>query len=71
MKWSKILHGIAALAGLVGLAVMVLWWIALARAEGLSSMFTPEHMYDDARILFLASIAFGVGALIHLRGERK
>jgi len=34
-------------------------------------MFTPEHMYDDAQILFLASIAFGIGTLIHLWSEKK
>jgi len=71
MKWSRILHAIAALTGIVGAASVVLWWVALARTEGLSFMFTPEHMYDDAQILFLASIAFGIGTLIHLWGEKK
>lgn len=71
MKWSPILHGIAAVTGVVGAGVVVWWWITLARTEGFSFMFTTEHMYDDARILFLASIAFGIGTLIHMKLERK
>jgi len=71
MKWSPILHGVAAFTGIAGAGVVILWWVTLARIDGLSSMLTPEHMYDDARILFLASIAFGIGALIHMKLEKR
>ncbi len=71
MNWSKLLHAIAAVTGIVGAGALVWWWVALAQDEGFSFMFTPEHLYDDARILFLASIAFGIGALIHSQKGRK
>jgi len=71
MKWSPILHGIAAVAGVMGLLVLIGWWIVLGIQTGFSTMFSPEHMYDDAIALLLVSIAFGIGALIHQRQERK
>ena len=69
MKWSSILHGIAAISGVLGLLVLVMWWIALLR-EG-TSLFSAEHLYDDATVLLLLSIAFGIGTLIHQNQERK
>ena len=69
MKWSPILHGVAAVSGVVGLLALVMWWIALLR-EGVSP-FSAEHLYDDAIALFLLSIAFGIGTLIHQRQERQ
>ena len=69
MRWSPILHGIAAISGIVGLLVLVIWWIALLR-EG-TSPFSTEHLYDDATVLLLLSIAFGIGTLIHQNQERK
>ena len=71
MKWSKILHGVAAISGVAGVLVLLLWWIVLARANGLSLMFTPEHLYDDARALLLVSIAFGIGTIIHQHTEKR
>ena len=71
MKWSPILHGIAALTGVVGAAIVIGWWIVLAKTVGFSTMFSPEHMYDDAVVLLLVSIAFGIGTLIHQRQERQ
>ncbi|MCH6559621.1 hypothetical protein IH799_04615 [candidate division KSB1 bacterium] len=69
MKWSPILHGVAAISGVVGLLVLVMWWIALLR-EG-ASPFSAEHLYNDATALLLLSIAFGIGTLIHQNQERK
>jgi len=71
MKWSPILHGIAAIAGVSGTLILIGWWIVLAKTTGFSTMFSPEHMYDDAIALLLVSIAFGIGTLIHQRQERK
>lgn len=71
MKWSPILHGIAAITGVVGAATVIGWWIVLAKTVGFSTMFSPEHMYDDAVVLLLVSIAFGIGTLIHQRQETK
>lgn len=70
MKWSPILHKVAAVSGVVGLLALVMWWIALLR-EGTTSPFSAEHLYDDAIALFLLSIAFGIGTLIHQRKERQ
>jgi len=67
MKWSPLLHGIAAVSGVLGAIALVVFWIASAN-EGMS-MFSSEHAYRDALVLFLASIAFGIGALIHQRLE--
>ena len=69
MKWSPILHGVAAISGVVGLFALVMWWIALLR-EG-ASPFSAEHLYNDATALLLLSIAFGIGTLIHQNQERK
>jgi len=71
MKWSPILHGIAAISAIVGFLVLIMWWIALAMRDGFSTMFSPDHLYDDARILLLLSIAAGVGTIIHQLQERK
>ena len=68
MKWSPLLHGAAAVFGIVGFLALIMWWIVLAR-EG-ASPFSSEHLYDDAIALLLCSIAFGIGALIHQRQER-
>ena len=70
MKWSPILHGIAAVTGVVGAGTVIGWWIVLAKTAGFSTMFSPEHMYDDAVVLLLVSIAFGIGALVHQNQER-
>ena len=69
MNWSPILHGVAAISGVVGLLALVMWWIALLR-EG-ASPFSAKHLYDDAIAFLLLSIAFGIGALIHQQQERK
>ena len=70
MKWSSILHGIAAIAGVFGVLALFSFWFGLATG---STFFgnTPEHAYDDAVELLLVSIAFGVGTLIHLQQEKK
>jgi len=68
-KWSPILHIIAMVTGIAGALALVVFWIAAA-SEGVN-MFSSEHAYKDAVGLLLVSIAFGIGALIHLKEERK
>ena len=68
MKWSPILHGIAAVTGVVGLLSLLGFWIAAWNAG--VNPFSPAHLYDDAIALLLVSIAFGVGALVHMRKEK-
>ena len=68
MKWSPILHGIAAISGILGFLALVIWWVMLFR-EGVSP-FSAEHLYDDAIVLLLLSIAFGIGALVHQQKEQ-
>lgn len=69
MKWSPILHGVSAIAGILGVLSLIASWIAWIQGSflGLSS----EHLNLDAGVLFLASIAFGVGTLIHQNQEKK
>jgi len=69
MKWSPILHGVAAISGVVGFLALIGWWIILWK-QG-SSPFSAGHLYDDAIALFLLSIAFGIGTLIHQRAEKE
>ena len=67
MKWSKILHGISAITGIVGLLALIGAWIATWSGSFIG--MNEQHLFNDAISLFLASIAFGVGTLIHLKGE--
>ena len=68
MKWSPILHGISATAGVLGLGALIATWIASVNGQFLG--MTEEHLFNDATGLLLASIAFGIGTLIHLKGEK-
>lgn len=69
MKWSPILHGIAALSGIAGAVALIVAWVVRENGElfGLSQ----EHFFTDAQLLFLASIAFGIGTLIHMKLEKR
>jgi len=71
MKWSPILHGVAAISGIIGFLALIMWWVMLALRDGFSTMFSPEHAYDDAVVLLLLSIAFGIGTLIHRQIEKE
>ena len=68
MKWSTLLHAIAAIAGIVGLGALIGTWIASVNGQFLG--MTEEHLFNDATGFFLASIAFGIGTLIHLKTEK-
>jgi len=69
MKWSPILHAVAAIAGILGVLALFTAWIAAY--QGSFFGFSEEHWFNDAKSLFLASIAFGIGTLIHLKEEKK
>lgn len=69
MKWSPILHGIAAFAGILGVVALLWFWIASA-SDGIFLGITAEHAHDDAVALLLVSIAFGIGTLIHRSQEQ-
>jgi len=69
MKWSPILHGISAVAGVVGLLAIFGAWMATANGSFLG--MSEQHLFNDAISLLLASVAFGIGTLIHLKEERK
>lgn len=68
-RWSPILHSIAALAGVFGLLALFGSWIAEMNGTFLS--LSQEHLYSEATVLLLASIAFGIGTLIHLKTEQR
>ena len=68
MKWSGILHNVASISGVLGVLALVAAWIV-----GSGTFFgqTQAHFFEDAKILLLVSIAFGIGTLIHLKGEGR
>lgn len=68
MKWSPILHSIAAIAGVLGLLVALGGFVAEINGDFLG--YSREHIFADAAILLLISIAFGIGALIHRSQEK-
>jgi len=69
MKWSPILHGIAAVAGIAGTLALLAAWIAGWR--GTLFGLTEQHFFNDAMGLLLVSIVFGVGTLVHLKEEKR
>jgi len=69
MKWSPILHGISAITGVVGLLAIIAAWIATFQGSFLNQ--TEIHYFNDAKSLLLASIAFGIGTMIHMQQEKK
>ena len=69
MKWSSILRGIAALTGIFGVITIFGAWIAGTSGAFLS--FSQEYIYNNATVLLLASIAFGIGTLIHTSEEQQ
>ena len=69
MKWSPILHGISAIAGIVGALALIGAWIATS--QGTFMGFSEGHLFNDAMSLLLVSVAFGIGTLIHLKEEGK
>ncbi len=68
-RWSKVLHPIAAIAGILGVLAMVAAWIASFQGTFLGQ--EQLHWFNDAKTLLLVSIAFGIGTLIHLKEEGK
>ena len=68
MKWTPILHGIAATAGVIGILALLAAWIAAANGSFLG--LSEEHFFNDAKSLLLVSIAFGIGTLIHRQEEK-
>jgi len=70
MKWSPTLHGISAIAGILGLLALFSFWFGLLTGTTFLGN-TPEHAFDDAVALLLVSIAFGIGTLIHKNEERR
>lgn len=68
IKWSPILHGVSAVAGVLGLISLVAAWIA--GSTGAVAGFSQAHLFTDAQTLLLASIAFGIGVLIHQNIEK-
>ena len=67
MKWSPILHGISAIAGIIGALALIAAWIA---GSGTLFGLPQEHFFEDAKALLLVSIAFGIGTLIHQNEEK-
>lgn len=68
MKWSSFVHAVAKVAAIAGVLALLGAW--LAGAEGTVLGFNQVHLFEDAKSLFLLSIASGVGTLIHLRLEK-
>ena len=69
IKWSSILHITAVVAGIFGVLIFLGAWIAEVNEAFLG--YSWEHLVNDAMVLFLASIAFGIGTLIYQNQERS
>ena len=69
MKWSPVLHGFAAVSGILGVLALFSFWFGLLTGSTFLGN-TPEHAYDDAIALLLVSIAFGIGTLVHQNEEK-
>ena len=68
MTWSPILHGISAVAGIIGVLALFGAWIATFNGSFLGR--SEEHLFNDTISLLLVSIAFGIGTLIHIKEEK-
>jgi len=68
-KWSPILHGIAAVSGVVGILALIGYWISLVNGTFLG--LSDTHLFNDVVGLLLVSIAFGIGTLVHLQEEKR
>jgi len=63
MKWSPILHGVSAIAGIIGVLALMGAWVATFSGSFLG--LSEQHLFNDAIALLLVSVAFGIGTLIH------
>ncbi len=63
------MHWVAAISGIVGFIVLIIAWVLELGKFGTFFGFSYEHLLEDAKILFLLCIAFGVGTIIHLMGK--
>ncbi len=70
MKWSKGLHLVTMISGVVGVLALFAAWIA-AWGSGTFLGQPEQHLFNDAKTLLLASIAFGIGTLIHQHEEKN
>ena len=67
MRWSKTLHGISAISGILGILALFTAWIV---RNGTFFGLDQNHYFNDAMSLLLVSIAFGIGTLIHMKQEK-
>jgi hypothetical protein len=69
MKKSSIMHWIARLVGVLGGLALVGAWVA---GEGGTALgFSQRHLYNDAIVLTLISIAALMCALVYLQQEKS
>lgn len=67
MGWSKLLHVLAVIVGIVGFLALVGAWIA-GDEDFLG--FAQEHLFSDATGLLLLAILLALGTLIHQNIEK-
>ena len=68
MKWSPLLHTIAALSGVFAVIAIFAGWIL--GSQGTLFGLSQGHLFNNGMMLLLISIAFGIGTLIHQQEER-
>lgn len=67
MAWSKLLHFLAVILGIIGFLALVGAWIA---GDGEFLGFEQAHLFSDANSLLLLAILFALGTLIHQNLEK-
>lgn len=69
MKLSSVLHGVASVTGVLGALALSVAWVAGENGTALG--FSEQHLFSDAIVFLLISIASGIGTLVHLQLERQ
>ena len=69
MKWSLVLHIITVIVISIGILSLIGAWIA--GEDGTFLGFSQAHFFNDATVLVLIAIGFGIGTLFHQREEQN
>ena len=69
MKWSKILHVVTFISGILGVLALIGAWIAGEGGRFLGII--QQHLFYDSFALFMFAILLALGTIIHQNEEGK